>query len=279
MNMPTRPRAFALTIAGSDSGGGAGIQADLRSFASQGVFGLSVISAVTAQNSMAVSAVKILSTQMIRAQLQAVAEDFPIAAVKTGMLASAAIVRLVARTARTLLCDRPWVIDPVMIATSGAALLQADAQQSMRDDLLPLATVLTPNVPEAETLLGRPLTRQNQLERAAEDLRQLGARSVLLKGGHMQGREVIDVYADASGVTLYRAERRRFNGHGTGCCLASLIAARLALGATPAIAVAEAITVFRGALENGVQIGNAPVWVPYPQGPQPLESHAGAETT
>jgi len=190
MNRPNPPKAFALTIAGSDSGGGAGIQADLRSFASQGVFGLCAITAVTAQNSRAVDAVQVLSTRLVRAQIEAVIGDFPVASIKTGMLATATIVRLVARQAATL-AHLPWVVDPVMIASSGAALLQPAAQRCIRDLLLPRACVLTPNVPEAEALLGRRLRHQRDLERAAEDLRELGPRAVLLKGGHMPGREVI----------------------------------------------------------------------------------------
>ena len=269
MSRPVPPRAFALTIAGSDSGGGAGIQADLRSFASQGVFGLTAITAITAQNSSAVNAVKVLSTRMVRAQIDAVVGDFPVAAVKTGMLASAAIVRLVAAYAAST-PHLPWVIDPVMIASSGATLLAADAQHGVRELLLPRACVLTPNVPEAESLLGRPLRQQRQLERAAEDLRALGPQAVLLKGGHMQGREVIDVYCDADGITLYRAPRRQLNGHGTGCTLASLVAARLALGEPPALAVASAIAAFRIALEHGATVGGAKVWVPYPLGPKAL---------
>jgi hydroxymethylpyrimidine/phosphomethylpyrimidine kinase len=263
MSKPVTPGAFALTIAGSDSGGGAGIQADLRSFASQGVFGLTAITAVTAQNSRAVNAIKVLSTRMVRAQIDAVVSDFPVAAIKTGMLATAAIVRLVAAQAAAA-SHLPWVIDPVMIASSGAALLAADAQRSVRELLLPRACVLTPNVPEAEALLRRPLRHYGELERAAEDLRALGPRAVLLKGGHMTGREVIDVYCDADGVTLFRAPRRRLKGHGTGCTLASLIAARLALGEAPATAVANAIGAFRIALEQGVTVGRGEVWVPYP---------------
>ena len=270
MTVPSKPRAHALTIAGSDSGGGAGIQADLRAFASQGVYGLSAITAVTAQNSREVSAVQLLSSRLVRAQIEAVASDFPVAAVKTGMLGSRVIVRLVASLARGALADRPWVIDPVMIATTGASLLQAAAERSVREELLTLATVLTPNVPEAEVLLGRSLSRQSQLERAAADLRELGAHAVLLKGGHVPGREVIDVYADPAGITLYRAPRQRLNGHGTGCCLASLIAARLALGEAPAGAVANALTAFRAALDKGALVGSAPVWVPYPVGPRAL---------
>jgi hydroxymethylpyrimidine/phosphomethylpyrimidine kinase len=272
MNRPNSPSACALTIAGSDSGGGAGIQADLRSFASQGVFGLCAITAVTAQNSRAVDAVQVMSTRMVQAQIDAVVSDFPVAAIKTGMLATATIVRLVARRATTL-SHLPWVVDPVMIASSGAALLQPAAQRSMRDLLLPRASVLTPNAPEAEALLGRPLRQQRQLERAAEDLRALGPRAVLLKGGHMPGREVIDVYCDADGIRLFRTPRRKLNGHGTGCTLASLVAARLALGEAPAVAVASAISAFRLALEHGVTVGHGSVWVPYPR-PAPLATAA-----
>lgn len=263
------PRAFALTIAGSDSGGGAGIQADLRSFASQGVFGLTAITAVTAQNSRAVDAVQVLPVRMVRAQIDAVIGDFGVTAIKTGMLATRGIVRLVAEQAARL-NDRPWVVDPVMIASSGAALLRPDAQRSVRDLLLPRAHVLTPNVPEAEALLGRSIPRLRDLERAADDLRQLGPRAVLLKGGHMTGREVIDVYCDAQGLTLFRTQRRKLKGHGTGCTLASLVAARLALGEDSATAVAAAIGAFRKALDNGASVGKGQVWVPYPLGPEPL---------
>lgn len=263
MTKTTTPRAYALTIAGSDSGGGAGIQADLRSFASQGVFGLTAITAVTAQNSRAVDAVQVLPAHIVQAQIDSVISDFRVNAIKTGMLATAKIVRLVARQAAAL-PGTPWVVDPVMIASSGAALLRPDAQRSVREQLLPIAHVLTPNVPEAEVLLGRALRKQIDLERAADDLRALGPQAVLLKGGHMAGREVIDVYCDATGATLFRAPRRKLNGHGTGCTLASLVAARLALGEAPATAVAAAIAAFRIALEHGVTVGRGAVWVPYP---------------
>lgn len=269
MSKNAAPRAIALTIAGSDSGGGAGIQADLRSFASQGVFGLTAITAITAQNSRAVDAVQVLPLRMVRAQIDSVISDFRVTAIKTGMLATRAIVRLVAAQAAAL-SDRPWVVDPVMIASSGAALLHPDAQRSVRDLLLPHAQVLTPNVPEAEALLGRQIQRQSELERAADDLRQLGPRAVLLKGGHMPGREVVDVYCDAQGLTLYKTPRRKLKGHGTGCTLASLVAARLALGEDSATAVAAAIAAFRVALAHGASVGKGKVWVPYPLGPQAL---------
>lgn len=257
------PRAHALTIAGSDSGGGAGIQADLRAFASQEVFGLSAITAVTAQNSRAVNAVQVLSLRVIRAQIDAVCSDFPVSAIKTGMLATSAIVRLVARQAAAR-ANLPWVIDPVMIATSGAALLAEDAQRSVRDELLPRANLLTPNIPEAEALLGRRIRGLKDMEPAARELLRLGPQAVLLKGGHMRGSEVVDLYLDATGGREFRAPRQRFNGHGTGCTLASLCAARLAVGEPRVLAVENAVSAFRRALASGVSVGQAAVYVPYP---------------
>lgn len=267
MHRNATPRAFALTIAGSDSGGGAGIQADLRSFASQGVYGLTAITAVTAQNSGSVDRVAVLRPSMVRAQIDAVARDFPVAAIKTGMLANAAITRTVARVASDLAVA--WIIDPVMIASSGARLLDAAAEHALRSLLLPRATVLTPNIPEAEVLLGTRIQRSSQMQRAAEQLRALGPRSVLLKGGHLSGREVIDLYCDASGITEFRTPRRALNGHGTGCTLAALVAARHALGERGVDAVTAAIAVFRSALDGGAEVGGSRVWTPYPVG-QPL---------
>lgn len=260
----SKPTSFALTIAGSDSGGGAGIQADLRAFASQSVFGLSAITAVTAQNSASVDAVQVLKPALVAAQIEAVMRDFPVAAVKTGMLATAAIVRLVAATAArrgTL----PWVVDPVMIASSGAALLDPRAESVLRRLLLPQADLLTPNLPEAERLLGQRIARVSDLKPAAEALRLLGPGAVLLKGGHLEGGSVVDVYCDQHGCRAYRAPKRKLRGHGTGCSLASLIAARLALGAPMALAVEQALSVFRVALTGGVSIGRAGVLVPMPQ--------------
>lgn len=257
------PCAHALTIAGSDSGGGAGIQADLRAFASQAVFGLSAITAVTAQNSRSVDAVQVMTLRMVRAQIDAVFSDFPVSAIKTGMLATRAIVRLVARQAAAR-ASLPWVIDPVMIATSGAALLAEDAQRSVRDELLPHADLLTPNIPEAEALLGRRIRGLKDMEPAARELLRLGPQAVLLKGGHMRGSEVVDLYVDAADAREFRAPRQRFKGHGTGCTLASLCAARLALGEPRSLAVENAIAAFRRALASGVSVGRAGVYVPYP---------------
>ncbi|MDF3981336.1 bifunctional hydroxymethylpyrimidine kinase/phosphomethylpyrimidine kinase [Luteibacter sp. PPL201] len=226
-----------LTIAGSDSGGGAGIQADLKTFQALGTHGLTAITAVTSQNTLGVSAVHTLPAAHVRSQIDAVFADFPIAAVKTGMLGSAALTRLVARTMRM---RRPaWlVVDPVMIATRGARLLDENAMGALVDELIPLADILTPNLPEAEALLGRRIGRA--VDEAGADLLALGAAGVLLKGGHGKGTDVIDRYYDASGVIETRYPRLPFEGHGSGCTLASAIAAYLARGTSPHAAVRRA---------------------------------------
>ena len=258
---------FALTIAGSDSGGGAGIQADLRAFASQGVFGLSAITAVTAQNSRQVSDVRVMPLSLVVSQCEALFDDYPIAVVKTGMLANVAITRQIAQLA-TERSGIPWVVDPVMIASSGARLLDARAEHVMRTKLVPRATLVTPNLPEAEALLGRTIISESDLIIAARDLVATGAHAVLLKGGHLPGPEVVDVLCVGTEITLFRAPRREIRSHGTGCTLASLIAARLALGESIQPAVTAAISAFRLALEHGVVIGKGQVWVPYPRAGQ-----------
>jgi len=234
---PSRPNT--LTIAGSDSGGGAGIQADLKTFHARGTHGLTAITAVTSQNTRGVSAVHTLPLAHVRSQIEAVFDDFPIAAVKTGMLGSAAMIHLVATEMRR---RKPaWlVVDPVMLATSGARLLDEDALDALIGRLIPLADVLTPNLPEAEALLGRPLRRD--IDAAGADLLALGARGVLLKGGHAKGREIVDRYYDAGGVIEIRHPRLPFEGHGSGCTLASAVAAELAKGKSPHAAVRIAVT-------------------------------------
>jgi hydroxymethylpyrimidine/phosphomethylpyrimidine kinase len=255
---------FALTIAGSDSGGGAGIQADLRAFHSQGVFGLCAITAITAQNSTTVSDVLSVPTTMIAAQVGAVASDFPIGAIKTGMLANAETVLEVTRLLKVQ--SAPTVVDPVMVASSGARLLDPDAESALRSHLIPMATVLTPNLPEAAALLGIAEDRLGSLDRAAQQLRDsFGADAVLLKGGHAPGAEVVDIYCDAHGIRHFRSPRLNFRGHGTGCSLAALIAARLALGEPTATAVANALSVFRPAVAEGYVVGSAGVLVPNPR--------------
>ena len=258
--MPHASPPNALTIAGSDSGGGAGIQADLKTFHARGVHGLSAIAAITAQNTRGVSAVHPVPLAHIRSQIAAVFDDFPVGAVKTGMLGSAAIVRLVARE---MVARKPaWlVVDPVMIATSGARLLDENAIAVLVNELIPLADVLTPNLPEAEALLGYPLRSAQDGMRAGADLRALGAGSVLLKGGHGGGREVVDRFFDARGVMELRHPRLKLEAHGTGCTLASAVAAELAKGQSPRSAVRRAVAYVQRALARGHQPGSAPLRV------------------
>ncbi|HUA78955.1 MAG TPA: bifunctional hydroxymethylpyrimidine kinase/phosphomethylpyrimidine kinase [Dyella sp.] len=250
----------ALTIAGSDSGGGAGIQADLKTFHAHGVHGLSVIAAITSQNTREVTAVHPVPLAHIRSQIDALFDDFPIAAVKTGMLGNAATVRLVAKALRK---RKPaWVVvDPVMISTSGSRLLDEDAIEAVVNELIPLADVLTPNLPEAEALLGHALRTPKQLHHAGETLLALGADGVLLKGGHANGREVIDRYVDARGSLDIRHARLPCEGHGTGCTLASAIAAALAQGATPRQAVRQAVAYVQRTLKNGYRPGGGAAFV------------------
>ncbi len=252
---------FALTIAGSDSGGGAGIQADLRAFHSQGVFGLAVITALTAQNTREVAAVQLTPPAMIRAQFDAVVADFPVGAMKIGMLGNAATTREV--TALVLTVNVPLVVDPVMIASSGARLLDVDAEVALRK-LIRNATIITPNLPEAAALLGIDES-SIEIESAARALLAMGAAAVLLKDGHGSGSTVRDIYCDAHGIIAFEAPRAAFRGHGTGCSLASLITARLALGESTRTAVANAIGVFRTAIAEGYRVGTEQVLVPNPK--------------
>ncbi len=256
----TRPLC-ALTIAGSDSGGGAGIQADLKAFAAHGVHGLSAIAALTAQHTRGVTAVHVPPVEFLRAQIDACFDDFDIGAVKLGMLASATVIQVVADA---LDAYRPpqLVVDPVMVATSGARLLEEDALDAMRTRLLPQASLLTPNIPEAELLLGRRIADAAGAEAALDALLELGAGAVLLKGGHLdEGDEVVDRYADARIRRAFRSPRLQVDGHGTGCTLASAIAANLCLGRTMPDACAAAVDYIRDALRTGMHPGRSEVLV------------------
>ena len=245
--------AICLTIAGSDSGGGAGIQADLKTFAALGVHGLSAITAITAQNTRGVRAIHGVPTKYLRAQLDALFEDFPIGAVKTGMLGDAKTTRCVIRELAKR--NPAWlVVDPVMIATSGTRLLDRDAIRVLREGLVPLADVLTPNLPEAEALLGSHI---NNARDAARALLELGAGAVLLKGGHARGREVVDVYADGRGTLEFRHPRLAVQAHGTGCTLSAALAAQLSRGATPRTAARRATDFVQRALRGSFRVGGA----------------------
>ncbi|MGY0505358.1 bifunctional hydroxymethylpyrimidine kinase/phosphomethylpyrimidine kinase [Luteimonas sp. e5] len=246
-----------LTIAGSDSGGGAGIQADLKTFAAHGVHGLTVLAALTAQNTQGVKAMHVPPMTFIRAQVDTCFADFNIVAVKLGMLANADVVEAVAAS---LQAHQPAhvVLDPVMVATSGARLLDEDAHKILRERLLPMATVLTPNIPEAEWLLGRRIGNAADAEAALHELRALGAQTVLLKGGHLdEGALVHDRWLDAEGRDEFVHARLDIEGHGTGCTLAAAIAARLALGEPPRRAARLASEYVARALQLGYRPGMA----------------------
>jgi hydroxymethylpyrimidine/phosphomethylpyrimidine kinase len=220
----------ALTIAGSDSGGGAGIQADLKTFGALGVFGTSAITAVTAQNTRGVAAFEMVATPLIVAQIIAVLEDIGAGAIKTGMLGTAEVVTAVADTLRGR-SPGPLVVDPVMIAKSRHRLLAEDAVSALVRDLLPLATVLTPNAPEAEALTGHPVTTEAEAREAARRLHDLGAQAVIVKGGHLETHDVVDLLFDGRDFHEVRGPRHDTrHTHGTGCTFAAAIAANLAIG-------------------------------------------------
>jgi hydroxymethylpyrimidine/phosphomethylpyrimidine kinase len=251
----TIPRA--LTIAGSDSGGGAGIQADLKTFTAFGVYGMSVLTAVTAQNTVGVFGVEELPLAFIAAQIDAVMTDIGTDAAKTGMLSSAAIVTLVAEKAGEYTIEN-LVVDPVMVAKSGDTLLAAEAQDAVRERLLPLALVATPNAPEAEALTGVPIEGVESMREAAVRLHGMGVRWVVVKGGHVStGPEAIDIVYDGRDFTELRSPRfETANTHGTGCTLSSAIAAGLARGLTPLDAITRAKRYVSRAIETSLAIGH-----------------------
>jgi hydroxymethylpyrimidine/phosphomethylpyrimidine kinase len=239
---------IAVTIAGSDSGGGAGIQADLKAFSALGVYGASVITALTAQNTRAVTRVEPASPAMIAAQIAAVFDDLDIRAVKLGMLGGVDAIRTVAAGLQGR--DVPVVLDPVMVAKSGDALLPDDAVNTLRDVLLPMATLLTPNLPEAARLLGTaPATTAAEMESQGRALMALGAAAVLMKGGHGAGDICTDLLITATGTQTLTAPRLATrNTHGTGCTLSAAIAAGLAQGIDLRQAVARAHAYLQGAI-------------------------------
>jgi len=249
----------ALTIAGSDSGGGAGIQADLKTFAALGVYGLSALTAVTAQNTEEVRAVLELPPQLVEAQIDAVLEDIGANAAKTGMLSSATIIQAVAR------CVARWhlrlVVDPVMVAKGGDSLLQPEAISTLITDLLPLAEVVTPNVPEAERLTGRRIQTRDEMRVAAQAIAELGPHHVIVKGGHSVG-EPVDVYFDSQQFIELHAERiQTHHTHGTGCTFSAAITAFIARGLPVQEAVRQAKTYITGSIQHapGLGKGHGPV--------------------
>ena len=231
-----------MTIAGSDSGGGAGIQADLKTFAAHGVFGTSAITAITAQNTLDVVSIAEVPIEVISDQIDVVAQDIGIDVVKTGMLSSTEVIECVAAAiGRNQL--QPIVVDPVMVAASGAHLLQEEAVDAMRDRIVPIATVLTPNIPEAEVLVDQDIATVEDMITAGKSLREMGATAVVVKGGHLNTRDnsLVDVLVDSDGVSEFRSMRvESSNLHGTGCTFASAIASRLAFGDSVPAAVQSA---------------------------------------
>lgn len=244
-----------LSIAGSDSGGGAGIQADLKTFAALGCYGMTAITALTAQNTRGVRAIHGVPPDMLRQQIDAVVEDIGLHALKIGMLHAPDIVQTVADAIdRHALVN--VVLDPVMVATSGAVLIENPAIAALVRELFGRANLVTPNLDEAALLVGRPLSSEQDMEAAAHELLAMGARAVLLKGGHLKGEQVSDLLLLPNGVpTWMRAPRiHSANTHGTGCTLSSAIAAHLALGADLLEAVQAARAFVRAALEAGAKV-------------------------
>ncbi len=264
---------IALTIAGSDSGGGAGIQADLKTFHQLGVFGTSAITAITAQNTLGVSAWEAVNVSLVRSQIDAVATDLRPAAFKSGMLATAEIARTVANA----IVEHgltSYVLDPVMVATSGDLLIEIDAVAAIERDLIPLADLVTPNADEAAVLIGSPVRDEDQMQHAAEKIVSLGAKAVLVKGGHINGDDdavVVDCLYDGKTFILFRHPRIRTRStHGTGCTLSAAIVASLANGLPLQQAVSLSIDFVHDAIATAPGLGT---------GSGPLNHFAGSAAT
>ena len=254
MTKPLR-MPMALTIAGSDSGGGAGIQADLKTFSALGVFGASAITCLTAQNPDKVLGIEAVAPAFVALQIRAVCEGFSVAVAKTGMLYSAGIVRAVAEAVKRRRLRR-LVVDPVMIATSGTSLLRADAVRVLQRDLLPLAEVATPNLPEAESLCGHAIRTRRELGLAAREIAERYGCACALKGGHMAGRVVVDVLWADGVLHEFELPRVRIREtHGTGCTFSAALAAHLALGCELPEAVRRAKAYVQSALAHAPAVG------------------------
>lgn len=248
-------RAVALTIAGSDSGGGAGIQADLKTFHRFGVFGTSALTLITAQNTVGVRDVHLLSPQLVASQIAAVADDFDVRAAKTGALGSAELIEAVASSIGSYRIPN-LVVDPVMISKHGDALLADDAVDALRRHVLPNATLLTPNLYEAAALVGKTVENEDQMRDAARALRDTGAAAVLIKGGHLAGGEAVDVFYDGADFVRLAAPRIDTpHTHGTGCTYSAAIAALLARGEPLGEAIRQAKDFITRAIKNAPGLG------------------------
>lgn len=262
--MKTYPRV--LTIAGSDSGGGAGIQADLKTFSALGCYGMSVITALTAQNTLTVKSIHPIPPEFVAAQMDAVLEDIGTDSVKIGMLHSAEVVEIVVDRLKKYKC-KSIVLDPVMVATSGDKLFQDDAVATLKEKLLPMASIITPNLSEASILLNRPILTVEDMPQACLELAELGCKNVLLKGGHLSGNQISDFLYLGDGCITVRLDGKKIdtkNSHGTGCTLSSAIAVNLAKGENIPSSVKKAKIFLSSALTAGAKYkighGNGPVY-------------------
>jgi hydroxymethylpyrimidine/phosphomethylpyrimidine kinase len=245
----------ALTIAGSDSGGGAGLQADLKTFTALGVYGMSAVTSITVQNTVGVFGVVDVPPEIVYNQIKVVVEDIGVDAVKTGMLSHAGIIEAVARAVKDFRLEN-LVVDPVMRAKSGDPLLKSSDEVALKGLLIPRATVITPNIPEACALVGKDIKTLEDMERACKEIYSMGPFAVLLKGGHMEGDILVDVFYDGTGFEYLSYKRvPTKNTHGTGCTLASAIAGYLAKGFDLKEAVRKAREYVQGAIEHSLNLG------------------------
>ncbi|MEW6656156.1 MAG: bifunctional hydroxymethylpyrimidine kinase/phosphomethylpyrimidine kinase [Aquificota bacterium] len=245
----------ALTIAGSDSGGGAGIQADLKTFTALGVYGMSAITSITVQNTVGVYEVLDLPPQIVYDQIRVVAEDIGVDACKTGMLSNEEIIRVVAKAIREFKLEK-FVLDPVMRAKSGDTLLKESSKEALIKELIPLALVITPNIPEAEELCGFEIKGLEDMERACKKIYSLGCSAVVLKGGHMQYEDMIDIFYDGKSFEYLKGKWvKTKNTHGTGCTFSSAITSYLAKGYNLIDSVKKAKEYIQGAIENSLPLG------------------------
>ncbi len=245
----------ALTVAGSDSGGGAGIQADLKTFTVLGVYGMSAITSITVQNTQGVYGVLDIPPHMVYDQIRVVVQDIGVDALKTGMLSSSEIIRAVAQAIRDFELKN-LVVDPVMVSKSGDPLLKEEAKKTLVQELIPLALIITPNIPEAQELCGFEIRTLEDMERACKELIALGCGAVLLKGGHMQGEKSVDVLYDGKEFEYMEGRFiRTKNTHGTGCTISSAITAYIAKGLELRHAVLKAKEYIQGAIENSLPLG------------------------
>ena len=244
-----------LTIAGSDSGGGAGIQADIKTFSALGVYGMSVITAVTAQNTLGVQAVEDVSPTLVEAQLTSIFSDIRVDAVKIGMVSNEQTIRVIAKCLKHY--NGPVVLDPVMVAKGGHALLKVHAEQALMEQLMPLATLTTPNIPEMERMLARPISSVDDMKRATIEFAQKRDIAILLKGGHLESTDASDILFTEGRHHLFQEQRlKRQHTHGTGCTLSSAIAARLALGDSLIDSVTYGKRYVTEAIRHGFALGN-----------------------